>query len=130
MSQYEVKFTQLSRYAETLVSEGEDRTKRFVRGLKPEVRSKLIPFQLQIYTQAVEKALEVERDMQEIQDMRIRELPSVKHPYTNIPSFGAYPTGPDRCAGSPLMPVQGTRMNSWPRGRGFPHVTSPISEIT
>ena len=44
VSQYEVKFTQLSRYAEKLVSEEEDRTKRFVRGLKSEVRRKLIPF--------------------------------------------------------------------------------------
>ena len=60
------------------MSEEEDKTKRFVRGLKPEVRSKLIPFQLQIYSQAVEKALEVERDMQENQEVRIRELPSVK----------------------------------------------------
>jgi len=36
-----------------------DRTKRFVRGLRPEIRSKLIPFQLQIYVQAVEKEMEV-----------------------------------------------------------------------
>jgi len=63
VNQYEVKFTQLSRYAEKLLSEEEDRTKRFVRGLKSEVRSKLIPFQLQVYSQAVEKALEVERNM-------------------------------------------------------------------
>ena len=31
VSQYEVKFTQLSRYVGKLVSEEEDRTKRFVR---------------------------------------------------------------------------------------------------
>ena len=65
VNQYEIKFTQLSRYAGKLVSEEEDRTKRFVRGLRPEIRSQLIPFQLQIYSQAVEKALEVERDLQE-----------------------------------------------------------------
>ena len=66
VSHYEVKFTQLLRYPDKLVSEEEDRTKRFVRGLRLGIRSQLVPFQLQIYSQAVEKALEVERDMQEI----------------------------------------------------------------
>ena len=65
VNQYEVKFTQLSRYAGKLVSEEEDKTNRFVRGLRLEIRSQLVPFQLQIYNQAAEKALEVERDMQE-----------------------------------------------------------------
>jgi len=44
VSQYEVKFTQLSRYAGKLVSEEEDRTKRFVRGLRSGIRSQLVPF--------------------------------------------------------------------------------------
>ena len=34
---YAVKCTQLSRYAGQLVSEEEERTKKFVRGLKPEL---------------------------------------------------------------------------------------------
>jgi len=51
-----------------------------VRGLKPEIRSKLFSFQLQIYNQTVEKALEVKRDMQENQDTRAKELPSAKRP--------------------------------------------------
>ena len=128
VSQYEAKFTQLSRYAEKLVSEEEDRTKRFVRGLKPEIRSKLIPFQLQVYSQAVEKALKIERDMQESQEVRTRELPFIKRPrYTNAPSFGAYHMRPDRGVRSSLMPVQGTRANLWPRSRGLPHAASPIS---
>jgi len=50
VNQYEVKFTQLSRYAGKLVFEEEDRTKRFIRGLKVEIRSKLVPFQLQFIT--------------------------------------------------------------------------------
>lgn len=37
VSQYEVKFTQLSRYAGKLVSKEKERTKRFVRGLKPQI---------------------------------------------------------------------------------------------
>ena len=64
MSQYEVKFNQLSRYAWMLVSE-DNKTKSFVRGFKPEIISNLVPFQLQIYSQAIEKVLEVERGMQE-----------------------------------------------------------------
>ena len=78
VSQYEVKFTQLSIYAGKLVSEEEDMTKRFVRGLRPKIRRQLVPFQLQIYNQAVKKALEVERDMQENQDIRAKESPPAK----------------------------------------------------
>ena len=66
--------------------------------------------------------------MQESQEVRTRELPFIKRPrYTNTSSFGAYPVRPDRGAGSPLIPVQGTRVNSWPRSRGLPHTASPIS---
>ena len=66
--------------------------------------------------------------MQDNQEVRIRELPSAKRPrYANVPSFAAYPSMPDRGAGSSLMPVQGNRVNSWPRGMGFPHAASPIS---
>ena len=46
VSQYEIKFTQLSKYAEKPVSKEEERIKRFMIGLKPETRSKLILFQL------------------------------------------------------------------------------------
>jgi len=44
VSQYDIKFTQLSRYAVGLVHEEADRIKRFVRGLRPEIRIKLILF--------------------------------------------------------------------------------------
>jgi len=42
-----------------------NKTKRFVRRLRLEIRSKLVSFQFQIYIQAIEKALEVERDILE-----------------------------------------------------------------
>jgi len=90
VNQYDVKFTQLSRYAEKLVFEEEKRMKRFVRGLKSEIESKLVPFQLQIYSQTMEKSLKVERHMQESQDVRGKELPAPKRPrYPDIPRFGA-----------------------------------------
>jgi len=75
--------------------------------LKPGIRSKLVPFQLPIDYQAVEKALEVERDIQENQDISVKELPSVKHPrYANIPRFGAFPFRPDGAVGSSLTPIK------------------------
>ena len=43
VTEYDAKFTQLSRYVEGLVKDVEERAKRFVRGLKKEIRSKLIP---------------------------------------------------------------------------------------
>ena len=51
--------TKRSRYTVRLVSKEADRIKKFVSGLRPEIRSKLVLFQLQIYIQAVEKALKV-----------------------------------------------------------------------
>ena len=44
VSQYDIKFTQLSRYDVGLVYEEADRTKRLVRSLRPEIRSKLVLF--------------------------------------------------------------------------------------
>ena len=78
VSQYDIKFTQLSRYAAELVRKEADRTKRFVRGLRPEIRSKLVPFQLQNYVQAVEKALKVERDILEDQEVPNKKFPPSK----------------------------------------------------
>ena len=63
VSQYDQRFTQLSRYADALVKSEAERTKRFVKGLKSEIRGRLIPLQLKNYLQAVKRALEVEMDM-------------------------------------------------------------------
>ena len=70
---YDSKFTQLSRYAEGLVRNEANRTKKFIKGLKAEIRSKLIPLQLKLYMQAVEKALEIKADMLEDLGNRARE---------------------------------------------------------
>ena len=45
-----------------------------------EIRRNLVPFQIQVYSQAMKKALEVERDMQESQDVRAKVLPLAKRP--------------------------------------------------
>ena len=68
VSQYDQRFTQLSMYADVLVKSEVERTKWFVKGLKSEIRGRLIPLQLRNYLQAVKKALEVEMNMQESQE--------------------------------------------------------------
>jgi len=80
VSQYNQRFTKLSRYAGGLVKSEADKTKMFVKGLKPEIRGKLVPLQLRIYLQAVKKALKVEMDIQEGQEDWARELPVPKRP--------------------------------------------------
>jgi len=87
--QYEVKFTQLSRYVGKLVSEEEDMTKKSARSLRPEIRSQWFHFNYKFITRLVEKVLEVERDMQENHDIRAKESPSAKRfRYLSAPRIG------------------------------------------
>ena len=51
-----------------------------MKGLKSEIRDRLIPLQLKNYLQAVERALEVEMNMQESREDWVKELPSSKRP--------------------------------------------------
>ena len=44
-----------------------EKAKGFVRGLRPDIKRKIIPFQLRFFRHAEEKALEVELDTQESQ---------------------------------------------------------------
>ena len=130
VSHYEVKFTQLLRYPDKLVSEEEDRTKRFVRGLRSGIRSQLVPFQIQIYSQAVEKALEVKRDMQENQDIRAKESPTAKHfRYLSAPRMGSPGFRFGGSIGPSASPAQRTVIGSWPKDAGSlqdsPHTSFP-----
>ena len=83
--QYDQKFTQLSRYADALVRSEAEKTKRFVKGLRSEIRGRLIPLQLRNYLQAVERALEVEMDIQEGQGDWVEEIPNFKRPVIKDP---------------------------------------------
>jgi len=66
IKQYDVRFMQLSRYACSRIGTWRSRKDETIyKGLRLEIISKLILFQLQIYIHAMEKALEVERDMME-----------------------------------------------------------------
>ena len=104
VSQYDQRFTQLSKYAGVLVKSEAERTKRFVKGLKSEIRGRLIPLQLRNYLQAVERVLEVEIDMQESQEDWAKELPSSMHPRYQGPAVSVAP-GSASSKGFSLMPL-------------------------
>jgi len=78
VSQYDIRFTQLSRYAVGLVREEADRTERFVTGLRPEIRANWFRSNSKIYVQAAEKVLKVERDILEDQEVPNKEFPPNK----------------------------------------------------
>ena len=61
-----------------------------MKGLRPEIRGRLIPLQLRNYLQAVKKALEVEMDIQESQEDWAKELPSSKRPRYQGPSVSLH----------------------------------------
>ena len=78
VSQCEVKFTQLSRYARKQVFEEEERTRRFVRGLKSEILKQIDSISATNLSRAVEKTPDVEWDMQKSQEIRVKEKPPTK----------------------------------------------------
>ena len=133
-SQYDIKFTQLSRYVAELVREEADRTKRFIRGLRPKIRCKLVPFQLQNYVQAVEKALEVERDIMEDQEVPGKEFPpSKRFRYQETHGSGGLNLNLNRDMGSSVVPVSRYHGGSENRGGFLPRpqlITPPHLKLT
>ena len=66
IKQYDARCMQLSRYACSRIGTWRSRKDETIyKGLRLEIISKLILFQLQIYIHVVEKALEIEWDMLE-----------------------------------------------------------------
>jgi len=95
-----------------LVKSKAKKTKRFVKGLKSEITSKLIPLQLRNYLQAVKKALEVEIDIQESQEDWMKGLSVPKHLRYQGPS-GSVALGSTSNKGFAAF-----RKGEWIRGRG------------
>ena len=62
VTQYEVRFTKLVRYAPQIVVDGPSKCRRFLEGLRGDIRSRLIPLMLRDYHELVERAKVVERD--------------------------------------------------------------------
>ena len=69
VAQYEAKFTELSRHSEYMVDTEEKKVSRFLRGLRPNIQSQLIVLMLTKYHDAVNRALVIERSLDEHQKM-------------------------------------------------------------
>ena len=64
---YEAKFAELSRFPLALTNNEAMKTKRFIKGLRPFIRSKLVPLNLNSYSETVERAILVEEEMKDIE---------------------------------------------------------------
>ncbi|XP_058106545.1 uncharacterized protein LOC131249802 [Magnolia sinica] len=63
--QYDAKFTELSRFATFLVSDETRKAQKFEEGLRASIRSRLAPFVQKTYAEVLERALAVEKDINE-----------------------------------------------------------------
>ena len=72
VTEYVVKFTQLSRYALNAVANEHMRAEQFQEGLRLKIRAQVAPFMLHTYSEVVERALVIEREMEEAQRLRSR----------------------------------------------------------
>lgn len=62
MADYEQAFDRLFHYAFQYYSFEDHRTRKSIRGLRPEIRGELLPLSITSYHDAVQKAMLVERE--------------------------------------------------------------------
>lgn len=67
VAEYEKRFDELSRYATEFISTEASRAKRFEQGLRPVIREKLVALKIREYGDLVDRAVIVERDMEDTQ---------------------------------------------------------------
>ena len=63
--EYESCFSELSRFALGMISEEGEKTRRFQQGLRPAIRNRLVPLTIRDYSELVKRALLVEQDIEE-----------------------------------------------------------------
>ncbi|XP_074347317.1 uncharacterized protein LOC141686162 [Apium graveolens] len=63
--QYEAEFAKLAKYASTLVVDESSRARRLEEGLRSEIRNSVASFELQTYEAVLNKALVIERGLEE-----------------------------------------------------------------
>ena len=68
--QYEAKFTELSRFAPHIVADDVRRAKKFQRGLRPSIRTRMAALRLKSYSEVVETAKVVEKECEDYQRIR------------------------------------------------------------
>ncbi|KAI3942614.1 hypothetical protein MKW92_025754, partial [Papaver armeniacum] len=94
VSTYNDKFTRLSRYGAELVATYEAKAKKFIRGLDPEMRTQLSCLRIRTYEDALNRALDYEKEMEDQLATRIRERPQhfsarqdpAKRPILSVPN--------------------------------------------
>ena len=62
---YEAKFAELSCFALALIEDEAMKTKRFIKGLRPYIRSKQVPLNLRSYSEVIDRAILVEEEMKD-----------------------------------------------------------------
>ncbi|KAL4643006.1 hypothetical protein ACB092_02G061200 [Castanea dentata] len=68
--QYEAKFTELSRFAPHIVADDVRKAKKFQRGLRPSIRTRMAALRLKSYSEVVETAKVVEKECEDYQRIR------------------------------------------------------------
>ena len=66
VTQYEAKFTELSRFSPHLIATEVDKATKFQDGLKPYLKNKISILKMGVYSEVVDRALIVERDSKEL----------------------------------------------------------------
>ncbi|XP_048140224.1 uncharacterized protein LOC125316259 [Rhodamnia argentea] len=106
IDQHEVEFSRLSKYAPRMVENPLDRARRLRDGLRPELRSQLIPLNLRDYDELYERGQMVERDMKE----RAAASGSRFMPARDNCRFGKRPMMGNRCFDPPVRRNNGKPM--------------------
>lgn len=70
VAEYEHKFTELSRYAEQLISDEASRCRRFQKGLELNIRRELTSQRISNYPELVNTARDIEKDVKEGEEIR------------------------------------------------------------
>ena len=68
--QYEAKFTELARFAPHIVSNDVRKAKKFQRGLRPSIKTRMSALRLKAYSEVVEIAKVVEKECEDYQGIR------------------------------------------------------------
>ncbi|RVX07280.1 hypothetical protein CK203_022524 [Vitis vinifera] len=73
VTQYEVKFMELSRFSPQLLATEEEKTLKFQDGLKPYLKNKISILKLGVYLKVVDRALVAKKDNEDLHQYRERQ---------------------------------------------------------
>ena len=65
VTQYETKFTILSRFTKAFVLTKEEKAKQFMRGLRPSIRNKIVGNKIKVYSTMVSSTAAIEETLNE-----------------------------------------------------------------